>query len=76
MELEKTIKTQFALNVSTYDKFYLNVAFKVLFWLRTKSSKFVLILNEYLNINCIIISLRDSFRSPKRVKNSLRAKSK
>ena len=46
------------------------------FWLRSDSSKVVLILNEYLNIYCIIITLRDSFRPQKSVKKSLRRKTK
>ena len=61
LEIQKTLKTQFALNLSAYNKFYLNRAFKGLLSLRSDSNKVVLFLHEYLNINCIIISVRDSF---------------
>ena len=59
--MQKTLKTPFALNLNADNKFYLNGAFKGFLWLRSDSSKVVLSLHEYLNINCIIISLRDSF---------------
>ena len=72
----KNHKTLFTLNVNTYNKFYLNLGVKVLFRLRSESSKVVLMPNEYLNIYCIIISLRDSLRPPKSVKKSLRAETK
>ena len=61
LEMQQILKTHFALNLNAYDKFYLNRSFKGLFWLRSDSRKVVLILHEYLNIYCIIISLRDSF---------------
>ena len=61
MDLQKTLRKNFALNLSTYNKFYLNRAFKGLYSLRCDSSKVVLILNKYLNIYCVIICLRGSF---------------
>ena len=70
----KTLELHFALNLSAYNKFYLNRAFKGLYWLRCDSSKIVLTLNEYLNIYCVIISLRDSFRAQTNLKKSLRQK--
>ena len=76
LDLQKTLKTYFALNLSAYNKFYLTRAFKGLYWLRCDSSKVVLILNEYLNMYCIIINLRDSFGVQTNLKNSLRAKTK
>ena len=57
MELQQTLKTHFALILSAYNKFYLNRAFKGLYWLGCDSSKAVLILNEYLNMYCVIVSL-------------------
>ena len=74
--MQQTLKTQFALNLNACNKFYLNRAFKGLSWLRSDSSKVVLILHVYLNTYCIIISLRDSFSAPTSHKNSLRAKTK
>ena len=74
LEIQQTLKTHFALNLSAYNKFYLNKAFNGLFWLQSDSSKVVLNLHEYLNIYCIIISLRDSFLAPTSLKNSLHAK--
>ena len=59
--MQQTLKNHFALNISAYNKFYLNRGFKGLLWLWSHSSRVVLILYEYFNINCIIISLRDSF---------------
>ena len=59
--MQQTLKTHFALNLNAYNKFYVNRCFKELFRLRSDSRKVVSILNEYLNIYCIIISLRDSF---------------
>ena len=74
--MQQTLKTYFALNPSAYNKFYLNQAFKGLFWLRSDSTKVVLILHEYLNIYFIIISLRDSFWEPTSLQKSLREKTK
>ena len=76
MSRNKNLKAKFALNVSTYNKFYVNLAFKGLFWLQSDSSIVVLILNEYLNIYCIIISLIDSFGALTRIKKSLPTKTK
>ena len=74
MDLQKTLKTHFVLNLSAYSKFYVNPGFKGLYWLRCDSSKVVLILNEYLNIYFVIISFRDSFGALTNLKKSLRAK--
>ena len=68
MELQKTLKTHFVLNLSAFNKFYLSVAFSGLFWLRSDSCKVVLIINEYLNIYCTIISLRDALELKKTLK--------
>ena len=72
--MQQTLKTHFALNLSAYNKFNLNRAFKGLFWLQSDSSKVVLIQQEYLNVYCSIISLRDSFWAPTSLKKSLRVK--
>ena len=56
LELKKTLKMHFALNLSADNKFYLNRAFKGLYWLPCGSSKVVYILNEYLNMSCVIVS--------------------
>ena len=40
------LKTHFALNLSAYNKVYLNRAFKGPFWLRSDSSKVVLSSNK------------------------------
>ena len=69
MELQQTLKPHFALNLSAYDKFYRNRDFTGLFRLRSGSSKVFLILNEYLNIYCIIIWPRDLFGAPKALKS-------
>ena len=76
MELQHTLKTHFAVNLSAYNKFYLNRAFKGLYWLRCDSSKVVLFLNTYLKIYCVIISLRDSFGAQKILKKSHHTKKK
>ena len=70
------LKNSFALNLKAYNMFYLNRAFMRLFWLRSDSNKVVFIVNKYLNIYCIIISLSDSFVPLKSVKKSLRAETK
>ena len=59
--MKQTLKTHFALNLSAFNKFYPNRAFKGRFWLRSDSNKVVLMLHVCLNIYCIIISPRDSF---------------
>ena len=74
MELQQTLKTHFALNLSANNMFYLNRAFNGLFWLRCDSSKVVLTLNEYLNIYCVIIILKDLFGAETNFKKSLCAK--
>ena len=74
--MQQTLKTPLAPKLSAENKFYLNRAFKGLFWLQSESSKVVLILHEYLNIYCIIISLMDSFRAPTSHRKSLRVKTK
>ena len=74
--MQQTLKTHFALNLSAYNKFYLNQAFKGLFWLRSDPRKVVLILNEYLNIYYVIIILRDSFIALTRLKKSVRTQTK
>ena len=74
--MQQTLKTHFALNLSAHNKFYLNRAFIGLFWLRSDSSKVVLILHEYWNIYCIIVSLTESFWAPTSLKKSLRKKTK
>ena len=76
LELQQTLKTHFPLNLIAYNKFYLNRAFKGLYWLRCDSTKVVLILIEYLNIYCVIISLRDSFGAQTNLKKSFRVKTK
>ena len=70
------LKIHFAQNLSAYDEFYPSRAFKGLFGLRSDTSKVVFILNKYLNIYCIIISLKDSFGAITRLKNSRHAKTK
>ena len=70
------LKTHFALNLSAYNKFYVNQAFKGLHWLRCDSSKVVLILNEYLSIYYVIISLSDLFGAQTNLKKSLCSKTK
>ena len=74
LERKQSLKTHFPLNLIAYNKFYLNRAFKGLYWLRCDSTKVVLILIEYLNIYCVIISLRDSFGAQTNLKRSLRQK--
>ena len=76
MEMKQTLKTHFELNLSAYKKFYINRASKWPFWLQSYSGKVVLILHEYLNIYYIIISIKNSFRTPTSQKNSFRAKTK
>ena len=71
LELEQTLKRHFALNTSAYNKLYLNRAFKGFYWLRCDSSKVFFILNEYLNIHCVIICVRDSFRAQTNLEKSL-----
>ena len=72
----KHLKISLRAKSSAYNKFYLNREFKGLYWLRCHSSKTILTLNEYLNIYCVIISLRDSFGGSKNLKKSLRTKPK
>ena len=48
--------------------------FNWVFWLRSDSSKIVLIPTEYLSIYYIIISIKYSFGAPTSLKKSLRAK--
>ena len=50
LELQQAVKTHFALKLSHYNLFFQNRAFKEFFWLRSDSSKVVLIPNQYLNI--------------------------
>ena len=69
MELQHNLKTHFALNLSAYNKFYVNRASKGLCWLRWDPRKVVLILNEHLNKDYDIISLRDSFGAQTNLKN-------
>ena len=74
LEIQHTLKNDVALNLSAHNKFHVNRAFKGLFRLRCDSSKVVLFLNKYLNIYCVIISLRDSFGAQTNLKKSLRQK--
>ena len=74
--MKQTLKTHFALNLNAYNKFYVNRSFKELFSLRSESRKVVLILHEYLNIYCVIRSLRDSVGAQTNFKKSPRAKTK
>ena len=75
-EHQKTSKTHFALKLNLYNKFCLNRAFEGLFWVRSDSSKVVLIRNVYLHIYYIIISLKHSLGAPTSLKKSPRAKTK
>ena len=59
--MQQTLKTHFAINLNAYNKFYVNLSFKGLFWLWSDSRTVVLILHEYLNIYCIIINLGTHF---------------
>ena len=68
------MKTRFALKQSHYNEFYPSRAFKGLFGLRSDTSKVFFILNEYFNVYCIIISLKDLFGAITRLKNSLLVK--
>ena len=74
MELQKAIKIHFAQKLNPFSKLFLNRVFKGLFWIRSDTSKVILIPNEYLNIQYIIISLSDSFRAQTLLKNSLQTK--
>ena len=76
MELQHTLKTHVALNLIAYNKFYVNRAFIELSWLRCDPSKVVLILNEYLNKDYDIISLRYLFGAQTNLKKSISAKTK
>ena len=74
MELQKAIKSHFAQKLNPFNKLFLNRVFKGLFWLRSDTSKVILIPNEYLNIQYIIISLSDSFGAQTLLKTSLQTK--
>ena len=76
LELQQTLKTHFALNLSAYNKLYVNRAFKGLSCLWCDSSNVVLMLNEYLKIYYVIISLRESFGAQTKLKKSIRVKTK
>ena len=76
MDLQQALKTNFAQKLSAYNQFDLNRGFKGLLWLRNMSSKVDLILNEYLNKDYDIISLRESFGAQTNLKKSIRAKTK
>ena len=65
----KTLELHFALNLSAYNKFYLNRAFKGLYWLPCDSSKVVYILNEYLPMYCVIVSLGTHLELKKTLKS-------
>ena len=65
----KNLELHFALNLSACNKFYLNRAFKGLYWLPCDSSKVVYILNEYLPMYCVIVSLGTHLELKKTLKS-------